>query len=85
MPETVGAPLIVNTLFDHIPLKPEGSPDTVAPVAPVVAKVIFVNAEFKQTVCESVPAAELSEIVFLFTVMVPVAVVGPQPPMVVMV
>ena len=85
MPNNLGVPLMVKIFPDQLPIRSAGNPDMVAPVAPVVAKVIFVIAEFKHTVCESVPAAELSVIVFLFTVIVPVAVVGPQPPMVVIV
>ena len=85
MPNKLGLPLIVYTFPDQLPVTSAGKPEIVAPVAPDVAKVIFVNAEFKQTVCESVPADELSVIVFLFTVMVPVAVVGPHPPIVVIV
>ena len=35
---------MVTTLASHEPLTPVGKPETVAPVAPVVEKVIFVNA-----------------------------------------
>ena len=41
---------MVYTLPDQLPVTSAGKPDMVAPVAPLVAKVIFVNAEFKQTV-----------------------------------
>ena len=44
MPLTVGIPLIVTVLFNHEPVTPAGKPVNVAPVAPVVANVIFVMA-----------------------------------------
>ena len=79
MPLTVGIPLIVTVLFNHEPVTPVGKPVNVALVAPVVANVIFVIALLIQTVW-LVPAA----IVFAgVTVIVPVAVAGVQPPVVV--
>ena len=36
-PATVGVPLIVNILFNHELVTPEGKLETLAPVAPVVA------------------------------------------------
>ena len=63
----------------HDPVTPVGNPEKVAPVAPVVASVILVIAEFIQTVW-FVPAAMVLSGV---TVIVPVAVAGGQPPVVV--
>ncbi len=37
VPDTVGVPLIVTTSAAQFPVTPAGNPDTVAPVAPVVA------------------------------------------------
>jgi len=75
-PATVGVPLIVATFPDHDPVTPVGKPENVAPVAPVVAKVIAVIAVLIQSV-GLVPAA----IVFCaLTVIVPVAVTVPHPP-----
>ena len=79
MPDAVGVPLIVATFPDQVPVTPDGNPAKVAPVAVVVAKVIFVIALLIQTVW-LVPAA----IVFCgVTVIVPVVVAGGQPPVVV--
>ena len=50
VPETVGVPLMVATFPDHEPVTPAGNPANVAPVAPVVAKAIFVIALLIQTV-----------------------------------
>ena len=69
------------TIFPaHEPVTPAGKPVNVAPVAPVVANVIFVIALLIQTVW-LVPTA----IVFAgLTVIVPVVVAaGVQPPVVV--
>ena len=77
----LGEPLIVTTLAAHEPFTPAGKPVTVAPVAPVVEYVIFVIAVFIQTVCASVPTADVSEaVLFGVTVIVPVLVIAPQPP-----
>ncbi len=63
------------------PVTPAGKPVTVAPVAPVVVYVMLVIAVLIQTVCALVPAAELNVIVLSgVTVMVPVALTVPQPP-----
>jgi len=60
---------------------PAGKPEIVTPVAPVVEYVILVIAEFTHTVCVAVVAAEVNEIVLLaVTVILPVAVAVPQPP-----
>ena len=80
-PDTVGVPLIVTTLDAQLPVTPVGKPLKVAPVAPVVAYVIFVIAVLIHTVCALVPTAEVNVIVlFGFTVIEPVAVIMPQPP-----
>jgi len=83
-PDAVGVPLIVITLPDQLALTPAGrplAPDTpllAIPVAPVVAIVILGEiAVFKQTegLDEAVPAVFVA-----FTVIVPVALTAPQPP-----
>jgi len=64
-----------------VPVTPGGKSENVAPVAPVVLYVIGVIAVFTQTVWLSVPGAEVSVMVLLgCTMMVPVAVTFPQPP-----
>jgi len=64
-----------------VPLTPVGKPQNVAPVAPVMLYVIGVIGVFTQTVWLSVPGAEVRVMVLLGrTVMVPVAVTFPQPP-----
>ena len=72
---------MVTTLEAKAPVTPEGNPVTVAPVAPVVVYVIFVIPVLIHTVWPFVPDAELKEMVLSgVTVMVPVAVIVPQPP-----
>jgi hypothetical protein len=69
----------------QFPDTPAGRPDTVAPVAVVVAYVMFVSAVLIQRVWASVPADELLAIVlFGVTVIVPVMVFVPpvQPPVI---
>ena len=86
VPETEGVPLIVNVFAFQLPVTPAGRPDTVAPVAVVVVYVIFVSAVLIQSVCASVPTAELLAIVlFGVTVIVPVMAFVPpvQPPVIV--
>jgi hypothetical protein len=65
-----------------VPVTPAGKPENVAPVAPVVLYVIGVIAVFTQTVWLFVPGAEVSVMVVLLgcTMMVPMAVTFPQPP-----
>ena len=50
MPLAVGVPLIVTTFAAQEPVTPAGKPVTVAPVAPVVPRVIVVIGELIQTV-----------------------------------
>jgi hypothetical protein len=77
----VGVPLIVTTFAAQTPDTPAGNPVTVAPVAPVVANVIFVINVLIHKVWLFVPAPELNVTVLLgVTVIVPVAVATPQPP-----
>ena len=72
---------MVTTLAAHAPVTPAGKPAKVAPVAPVVAYVILVIAVLIQTVCALVPAADVKvTVLFGVTVIVPVAVTTPQPP-----
>jgi hypothetical protein len=81
VPETVGVPLIVTVFELHEPVTPAGKPVTFAPVASVVAYVMFVIAVLMHRVCALVPAAELKAIVlFGLTIIVPVAFTVPQPP-----
>jgi hypothetical protein len=77
----VGVPLIVTTLPAHAPVTPAGRPLKVAPVAPVVLYVILVIAVLMHTVWLVVAGAEASAIVlFAVTMIVPLAVTVPQPP-----
>jgi hypothetical protein len=72
---------MVTTLPAHAPVTPAGKPLNVAPVAPVVAYVIAVIAVLIHTVCVVDPDPGFHVIVlFGFTVIVPVAVIVPQPP-----
>ena len=76
-PDTVGVPLIVTTLAAHDPVTPAGRPVKVAPFAPVVPYVILVIAVLIQTVgVDEGPLAVLD----VMTVIVPVALTLPQPP-----
>jgi len=66
---------------EKVPVTPAGKPENVAPVAPVVPYVIGVIGVFTQTVWLFVPGAEVRVMVLLgCTMMVPVAVTFPQPP-----
>jgi len=81
VPVTVGQPEMVMSRPEKVPLTPAGKPQNVAPVAPVVLYVIGVMAVFTQTVWLSVPGAEVRVMVLLGrTMMVPLAVTFPQPP-----
>jgi len=74
-----GEPLIVMFPAEYVPLTPAGSPLKVAPLAPVDVYVISVIGELRQTVC--VLFADVSVMVLAgVTVMVPVAVMLPHPP-----
>jgi hypothetical protein len=74
-------PLIVTILDAQLPFTPAGSPEKVAPVAPVVEYVIFVIAVLIQRVWLLVPTAEVRVIVLAaVTVIVPVALIMPHPP-----
>jgi hypothetical protein len=80
-PEAVGVPLIVTTFAAHTPDTPAGKPVTVAPVAVVVANVILVIKVLIHLDWLFVPAPELNVIVlFGVTMMVPVALTDPHPP-----
>jgi len=79
VPATVGVPEMVMLPPEKVPVTPGGKSENVAPVAPVVLYVIGVIAVFTQTVWLSVPGAEVSVMVGC-TMMVPVAVTFPQPP-----
>ena len=78
VPDAVGVPLIVMVLADHAALTPAGNPVGVPiPVAPVVVCVIAVRAVLIQSV--GVEDAAVT-VLFGVTVIVPVAVTVPQPP-----
>ena len=81
----VGEPEIVTVEPETVAVTPAGNPVTVAPVAPPPkVYVMLVIAVFTQTVCAVVAAAEVSVNVTLgFTVIEPVSVCVPQPPVVV--
>jgi len=81
VPATVGVPEMVMLPPEKVPVTPAGKPENVAPVAPVVLYVIGVIGVFTQTVWLFVPGAEVRVMVLLGrTMMVPVAVTFPQPP-----
>ena len=81
MPVTVGVPEMVMLPPEKVPVTPAGKPENVAPVAPVVLYVIGLIAVFTQTVWLFVPEAEVSLMVLLGrTMMVPMAITYPQPP-----
>ena len=72
---------MVTTLAAQAPVTPVGKPLNVAPVAPVVLYVIFVIAVLIQGVCAFVPTADVKDMVLLGdTIIVPVALTVPQPP-----
>ena len=78
MPEAVGVPLIVTVFDAHAAVTPAGRPVAVPiPVAPVVVCVIAVNAVLIHSVgVEEAAPTVLSGV----TVIVPVALTLPQPP-----
>jgi hypothetical protein len=72
---------MITTFAAQLPVTPVGKPVIITPVAPVVKYVMFVNPVLIHLVCASVPAADISVIVlFGLTVIVPVDVTTPQPP-----
>jgi hypothetical protein len=74
----VGMPEMVITLLLQVALTPAGKPvGEPMPVAPVVAMVMGVSGEFRQSVGEEEGAPAVLR---GLTVMVPVALTGPQPP-----
>ena len=78
VPDAVGVPLTVITLADQAAVTPDGNPVGLAiPVAPVVVLVILVKAVLIHNVGfeEAVPG-----VLFAVTVIVPVALMLPQPP-----
>jgi len=81
VPATVGVPEMVMSPPEKVSVTPAGKSANVAPVAPVVLYVIGVMAVFTQTAWLSVPGAEVRVMVLVgCTMMVPVAVTFPQPP-----
>ena len=79
VPLTVGVPLIVIVFPAQAAVNPVGNPVAVPiPVAPVVVWVMFVNAVLIHNVgVEDAAPAEMDDSV---TIIVPVALVVPQPP-----
>ena len=78
VPDAVGVPLIVIVLLAHAAVTPVGKPVAVPiPVAPVVVCVIAVSAVLIHTVGELDAALTVLAGV---TVIVPVALTVPQPP-----
>ena len=78
VPDAVGVPLMVRMSFAHEAVTPVGSPVAVPmPVAPVVACVISVNAVLMHSV--GVEDASVTVMPGL-TVITPVAITSPQPP-----
>ena len=83
MPDAVGVPLMVMILDAHVALTPAGkpfapvTPSFAMPVAPVVAMVMLVKAVLIHKVGdeEGAPA-----VLFGVTIIVPVALTLPQPP-----
>ena len=74
----MGVPLIVKTFADHVEVRPVGKPVAVPlPVAPVVEWVIAVIAVLIHNVGEDEAALTVFAAV---TVIVPVALTIPQPP-----
>jgi len=66
---------------EKLSVTPGGKFSNVASVAPVVLYVIGVISVFTQTVWLSVPGAEVRVMVLSgCTMMVPVAIISPQPP-----
>jgi len=74
-----GEPLIVMFPAEYVPLTPAGSPLNVAPVAPVEVYVISVIGELIQTLWVLLADVRVMVLTGL-TVMVPVAVTVPHPP-----
>jgi hypothetical protein len=78
MPDAVGVPLIVIVLAAHAALIPAGRPVAAPmPVAPVVVCVMLVIKVLIQGVGDDDAALT---VLFALTVMVPVAITVPQPP-----
>jgi hypothetical protein len=78
VPATVGVPLIVIVLFAQVAVKPAGKPVTAPiPVAPVVAIVMLgVSA----VLIQSVRGAGAAAVLLAITVIVPVVLTTPHPP-----
>ena len=80
VPDAVGVPLIVIVLVAQAAVTPVGRPVAVPiPVAPVVVCVIFVNGVLIHKVGVD-DAAPTVFVLFGETVIVPVALTMPQPP-----
>ena len=78
VPAADGVPLIVIVLIAHAAVTPAGKPAAVPmPVAPVVVWVIAVNAVLTHNV--GVEEAAVT-VLFALTVIVPVALTVPHPP-----
>ena len=72
---------MVATFAAHAPVTPGGRLLKVAPVAPLVAYVMFAKRLFSQRLCASLPAMEVRVKLFSgFTFIVPLMLTFPQPP-----
>ena len=78
MPDAEGVPLIVIVLFAQVAFTPVGNPVTVPmPVAPVVAMVM---AGDKAVLMQRVRGMVTAAVFAATTVIVPLALIDPQPP-----
>jgi hypothetical protein len=78
VPAAVGVPLIVIVLFAQLAFKPVGKPVAVPiPVAPVVAIVMF---GVRAVLIQSVRGVGAAAVLLATTVIVPVALTVPHPP-----
>jgi hypothetical protein len=76
VPVAVGLPLKVIVLLAHATVTPAGKPVAVPmPVAPVVACVLLIAVLIHKVVAET-----LAAVLFGFTIICPVALTLPQPP-----
>ena len=76
VPDSVGDPVMVMILFDHEAVTPAGSPVALPiPLAPVVVRTILSGV-----LIHSVGLLEGGPAALAITVMVPVALIEPQPP-----
>ena len=82
VPDAVGVPEIVITSADHVAVTPGGKPEPVVsiPVAPVVVAIVIGAVKDVFTTSVGVDDGAAAELVTQVTVIVPVALALPQPP-----